>query len=869
MGGHYDAPLVGSWIPELLVRSPNLGIPCFVGYANDISFRVLFAGTRNDLDVEGLLKGKLFLQDLDDTRKILQDKKLLEIEDMDDLPRCLWNRLIPLEIVKVENPLKSGWSWYVNGSEPKILEFGYAYWVTLRARPRQSLTRCFKLPRLFNLIHDFPEVDWFNINFHSVYIHRKDWQSFTFFHATDTHVAWRNDTIAQLFEEKFWQKFRESQDARVLEGISEFKERFVNFNENFRDFIRYANLLHRNGDLDFIVLTADIVDFVHENFEELYERSRRPNYDLGKTPNYPRPIDNFEFFMELVTAWGSKEGIAVGEELEVPVFTLLGNHDYRANEYPLIHKLVIENVNVFGADVSPQRKEPIREYSIFALTEDEALEFEGGLKRFHRNVARNFVDYYEALPPSYKALINPDRDYLINLGKHRLVCLDSFHDEGVPETILEYLFRGKSGKNFVAGSPDSAGFSEEQIGFLADVMNEAKGLVFIATHAPLVNFHFAPHHFLRESEHKRSFTELEKEELLAFILSNHPEATEIEGFVDDYGALVLGGPGAAFVKGLFDFFNKVFGKSPMEKMRDAGWVFGNSDVFKVFDRDPFLGWGVIAHRFKEFMKAVEKRVNQDETAVLVLTGHTHRNIEYVITYRGATEEDKVLRYYHDYYIDNTIHGQRPQDYWCSEKLPYYDPSYEPPKGVMWHHCSPLFVQTLSLGPKPSSQKPEVNKAKPIGFVKVVFGKFKLFDLRIGKYELVFEAADGKRAIKGISLSEENVKGEEVDDYLILASHKEPQREYEKTVKSGIPQHDWGKGKIQVAGGTVREHEKGGPIDGLITVYKVPPAVGGALLVSIKDDLIVEKKRVSLNEMRTKKYLPKQNQAHFILSTSPA
>ena len=88
------------------------------------------------------------------------------------------------------------------------------------------------------------------------------------------------------------------------------------------------------------------------------------------------------------------------------------------------------------------------------------------------------------------------------------------------------------------------------------------------------------------------------------------------------------------------------------------------------------------------------------------------------------------------------------------------------------------------------------------------------------------------------------------------------------LKSGIPQHDWGKGKIQVAGGTVREKEKGRLIGGIITVYRVPPSVGGALLVTIKDDLIVKKKRVSLNEMRTKKSMPKQNQGYFILSTSP-
>lgn len=868
MGGHYDAPQMSSWYPDLLARSPNLGIPSFVRYSDEITFSTLFGGTKDDLDVESLLEGKLFLQRLNDTRQILQKKRFQGISDMRDLPRFLWKRLVPLEIVKVEAPMESNWSWYNHGPQPKTMDFAYAYRVTLRARPKQSLDKCFKLPQLFNLIHDFPEVEWYNINFHSVYIHKKYWHNFNFMHATDTHVAWRNDTIPKLFEAKFWRKFKESGDVTYLDKIKEFKERYVNFNENFRDFIRYANILHKKGELDFIILTADIVDFVHENFEQLYGRPRSSYYGLGKTPYYPRPIDNFEFFFELVTAWGSKEGILVDEELEVPIFTLLGNHDYRANEYPLIHKLVYEHIDVFGKDVSPQRKDPIREYSTFALTADEALEFEGGLRRFHRDTSSSFVDYYNDAPLSYSALINPDKDYFINFGKHRMICLDSSHDEGVPKTILQYLLRGKSGKNFVAGSPDSAGFSQEQIDFLENVMQDAKGLVVIATHAPLVNLHFTPHHLLRETEHNRTFTDSEKKELLAFILANHPEATEIEDFVDDYGALLIGGPAAALMKEVFDFFIKIFGKSPMEKMKEVGWIFGNSDVFKVFDRDPYLGWGVIAHKFKEFMETIERRVNKDYTAVLVLTGHTHRNIEYVLTYRGATEENKILRYYHDYYIDNTILGQSPQDYWCSEKLPDYHPEYQPPKEVLWHHRSPLFVQTFSLGPRPSRQKPEINKAKPIGYAKVNFGKFSLFDLVIGSYELVFESPDGKRAVIGIHLSEENVKGKEIKDHLLQAKLKEPQREYEKSaLKTGIPQHDWGKGANLVAKGTVRETIRGRLIGGTVTIYRVPPPKGGALLITVKDDLISSKKRIYLNEMKTKKLVPRTNQPYFILLTS--
>ena len=871
MASHYDVPLTDSWHPELLLRSPNLGIPCLIHEAEEITFNVLFGGIKNNLNVKSLLKGRLFLQSLSDTRQILQDRKVKNVYDMDDLISCLRQKLIPLKIEKVKKPVESEWLW--RGYGHKEIKFPYAYWVTLRIDKKHM--RCLKKPQLFNFIQNFPEVDWYNINFHSVYIHNRDWHNFKFIHAPDTHIAWRNDTILEVFKAKYLSTGL----TKDSEKFKRLKERYVNFNQNFRDFIKYANNLHRQGKLDFIMLNGDIVDFVYENY--------RPDINKGKTPFYPRSIDNFEFFRELVTAWGSKDGIIVDEELEVPLFTILGNHDYRVNEYPLIFKLVYLHVKPFGEDISPQKAESISNYVPFNLTEDEALDFEGRLRRIHRNKAKKFAKYIEDAPISYKALINPDRDYTINLGKHKMVCLDSSHDTGVVDTISKLLLMNKSRRNFIAGSPDSAGFCKEQIDFLANEMKAAKGLVIVTTHAPLVNMRHTPHHLLRETEHNKKFKDIEKKELLYFIETNHPDATPIEEFVDDYGALIIGGPVGALIKGLTDLLDEIFGESPMEEMQDAGWVFGKSDVFKTFDRDVHISWGVVANRFKEFIKTIEKRVNQDETAVLVLTGHTHKNIEYVITYRGATEQTTFIRYYHDYYIDNTIHGQRPQDYWCSEKSPDYDPKYQEPKGKIWHHRSPLFIQTLSLGPKPSSQKPQFNKAKPIGYSNVKNGEFLLYDLDMGPYEIVFESSNkNKRWAGGIYISDKNDKGEELKlDLWAQVKSKMPKRLYEKSISEpDFPKYNLGKGNILVASGKIHEiipglqeiimgsQIKEYPLisyPGTISVYKAPHPVGGVLLITVKDDLIDNMGRIYLDKMREEEIVkpPTPPSAYFILSTS--
>lgn len=838
---------------ELLLRWPNLGHPCLVRvYKNqDTTFKVIFGAKQNNLDVKSSLRGRLFLQTLSDTRQIFQDGRPASVWSVDNVPDSIRHRLIPVNIENVESPVESHWyptpvispkhvNFEPDPGFPQGYLFAYACWVTLRVESRYI--RCLNHPQLLNLIYNSPGGG-VNVNFHSVYIHEKKWHDFKFIHATDTHVSMRNDLIPDK-----------------LAQMPKFdRKKYINFNENFRQFIKYANTLHRKGELDFILLTGDIIDYIFE------DQALRP-YSIWE--ERPHQIDNFEFFRDLVIArvnnfFGEKIKIVVGEELEVPLYTVLGNHDYRLNEYPLIF-----DIELFWKTMDTRRA-----FGSFGLTEDEAKAFEGGIRSHGPKASGTFVSYFEGiegyypLPPHYAMIINPDADYIIRLGKHRIVCMDTGHDEEAVKDISDYvsvhLTENESGLNFLGGSPDSVGFAEDQIKLLKNAVKETKGLLILAFHAPMVNTRETPHHLIRETEHNRTLTDIEKKELLAFILVNRPETPAWQ--VVKYVVL---GPVAGVLDFFADIFTKIFGKSPMEKMRDDGWPFGKSDVFKVGARDPYLGWGVADHGFNEFLETIESRITQDETATLILTGHTHKNIEYVVTFRGY---NKMIRYYHDYYVDNTIHGQRPQDYWTSEDIPDYDPTSQKPKNVMWHHCSPLFVQTLCLGPKPSHQKPNHEKAKLIGYSKVNAGKFSLYDIKQGTYRIDFLSHDKKEvAFQLIDISDDIVTGKKIINLTLQIKTRDPGKAYKLgTLGKGSLKNNWGQGNVLVVKGTINENKRIRLISGTIAVYKAPPPEGGVLHVTVQNDVIADIKRVYLSDMAEEKEpSPRPNSAYFILSTSP-
>ncbi|MDQ1280931.1 MAG: hypothetical protein QG670_2194 [Thermoproteota archaeon] len=680
---------------ELFLRSPNVGNPCLVHKATagqDTVFKVIFSGITDRLDVKSLLETNLFLQPLADTRQILQNKAILGYDgfadradiisrwssnwDMDNWPLDVRNNLIPLKIEEVESPIESAWKsltpiadslkvmtkvlgtdtngnpiirWYPTQG---YIDCNYAYWVKLRVESKY-LTEA-DLPQLFNIIQKYPLNKICNVNYHSVYIHDKNWSDFSFIHATDSHIAWRNDFIKQLVQEAMGQKYAAF---------------FINFNENFRDFIKYANQLHRQDECDFIVLTGDLVDYIHAPiFVD-------PNATIVRpfVGGWAIPRDNFEVFLDLVVSWPKCPGVVVDEELEVPLFTVLGNHDYRLYHYPLVSTF---RANIIANKNYDYLKEDFKD---FGLTLDEALSYEVGSANSMRfntpEVGLDAQSHLDHAPESYRASINPDLDYVIPLGNHRIICLDSGADSSVFTSLWDIITykiglqsEDRSRDDLVNNTSHGWCFAESQIQFLEDQVKDIDGLVVIACHNPLFNFRLVPPpHIFRETEHL-TLTPNDVREL-----KNLVEEEYLRAKIKDKD------PGDSF-SSFEDWFN------------ESGWSLLNTSYFKKGQREPDLTNSAPDERFNEFMNVICNRTKNKKSVELILTGHTHRSAEFI-----AREANGSTTFFHDYYIDGTLNRQSPSKYWNTSLPDYTNPltkTLNPKK--WWKDHSPLFLQTISV-----------------------------------------------------------------------------------------------------------------------------------------------------------------------------
>ncbi|MFX0033755.1 MAG: metallophosphoesterase family protein [Candidatus Hodarchaeota archaeon] len=319
---------------------------------------------------------------------------------------------------------------------------------------------------MFDFIHE-PSHEKRQINHHSFVISKNKWKDFQFVHATDLHLAERNDNIYSIVKNwtaifkneklaeiaqqsvktlSFFERLFKKKEASKPLVIKPLVRRFINPNNNFRKFIKQMNKKVLDNKLDFIVITGDIVDFTV--FSELPK-------DARKTLNFEFEYSNWKTFKDILLNSSQKKrrGVIKGQELICPIFTIPGNHDYRPFHYDFRWGTL---------------------YKKLGLNANEALALN---ERLLVNPISSITKSFMALK-GYLLEINSSLDYSIRFGRHLLIFLNSGSDSY------------KNIRDFLMGHPSVTGLSNRQIKYLENIINIKKNKedqLYLFLHGPPIN----------------------------------------------------------------------------------------------------------------------------------------------------------------------------------------------------------------------------------------------------------------------------------------------------------------------------------------------------------------------------------------------
>jgi predicted MPP superfamily phosphohydrolase len=285
------------------------------------------------------------------------------------------------------------------------------------------------------------------INYHSLVISKQKWSDFIFVHATDLHLAERNDRLYEIIKkwtessikenvEDFFEtvkkklKFKKQDDKESLlsDIIIPLRKRLINPNNQFRNFIKLMNRKVLRNELDFIVLTGDLVD---------YTILSRLAKKLRKLNEFRYKDSNWQIFKNIVLNNPSQEkykGVIRGEELNCPIFTILGNHDYRPFHYDLTWGSMYNKIGL-NASEAVALNELFSASPITALTKT-SLALKG-----------------------YLSEINSFRDFSLILGNNLFIFLNTGADS----------FRNI--RDLLTGHPSVTGITHRQIKYLENLIN--------------------------------------------------------------------------------------------------------------------------------------------------------------------------------------------------------------------------------------------------------------------------------------------------------------------------------------------------------------------------------------------------------------
>ena len=305
------------------------------------------------------------------------------------------------------------------------------------------------------------------INYHSLVISKQEWTDFAFVHATDLHLAERNDRIYGIIKkwkessitknvEDFFdivkkklkiKKQKENQKSILSDVKIPLRKRFINPNNQFRKFTKLMNRKVLRNELDLIVITGDLVD---------YTILSRLTKKLGKINEFRYEDSNWQTFKNIILNIPLKDkhkGVIRGEELNCPIFTTLGNHDYRPFPYDLTWAEMYKKIGL-NASEAIALNQMFSASPITALTKT-SLALKG-----------------------YTSEINSSFDFSIMLGNNLFIILNTGSDSF------------KNIRDLITGHPSVTGVSYKQIKYLENLINNQLNKdmnTFLFLHGPPIN----------------------------------------------------------------------------------------------------------------------------------------------------------------------------------------------------------------------------------------------------------------------------------------------------------------------------------------------------------------------------------------------
>lgn len=261
---------------------------------------------------------------------------------------------------------------------------------------------------------------------HPLTVFDKNKSKYSFMQLSDVHIAKRYDRLKTKLSPKTAKKY-------------------VNPNENFVKYAKEASAY------DFVVITGDLIEFVNDH----------------------RPFES-DFVMD--SNWMFAEELIM-ENFSVPVFIVLGNHDYRHN--PVSAGSVSKDINLSEEEAKAYPRDMDEDYLKWITGKylEDVL--------FSDTNALQYYFYYFC----------PFHDYSFTLDKLNFIFLDSkfdmlafFNDYALKEreTGVKYAVAAKIIHDNPA--PMTKGFEKKQIDYLDSVLKDF-GIVFM--HSALINMPYS------------------------------------------------------------------------------------------------------------------------------------------------------------------------------------------------------------------------------------------------------------------------------------------------------------------------------------------------------------------------------------------